>query len=98
MIRSLYTGEAGIKTHQTRMDVIGNNVANVNTTGFKSGRGTFDDILSQTLKGATASNGTLGSTNPTQIGLGVKLSAVCRKQLDEAKIKITEDDGTAASK
>ena len=76
MIRSLYTGEAGIKTHQTRMDVIGNNVANVNTTGFKSGRGTFDDILSQTLKGATASNGTLGSTNPTQIGLGVKLSAV----------------------
>lgn len=76
MIRSLYTGESGIKSHQTRMDVIGNNVANVNTAGFKAGRGDFSDILSQTLKGATASNGNIGSTNSVQIGLGSRTSAI----------------------
>lgn len=76
MIRSLYTGETGLKTHQTGMDVIGNNVANVNTVGYKSGRATFDDVFSQTLQNATGSNGNRGSTNPKQIGLGAGISAV----------------------
>jgi flagellar hook protein FlgE len=58
------------------MDVIGNNIANVNTVGFKSGQVTFQDSLSQTLRGASAPTATLGGTDPVQIGLGVKLSAV----------------------
>ena len=58
------------------MDVVGNNISNVNTVGFKSGRATFADMLSQTIKGATAANGTVGGTNPKQIGLGVGLGSV----------------------
>ncbi len=76
MMRSIYTGRSGIKNHQSRMDVVGNNISNVNTVGFKSGRATFSDLLSQTIKGATAANGTVGSTNPKQIGLGVGLGSV----------------------
>lgn len=76
MMRSIYTGRSGIKNHQTRMDVVGNNISNVNTVGFKSGRATFADMLSQTIKGATAANGTVGGTNPKQIGLGVGLGSV----------------------
>ncbi|MBR2143598.1 flagellar hook-basal body complex protein [Anaerovibrio sp.] len=64
------------KKHQTRMDVVDNNLSNVNTVGFKSGRATFADMLSQTIKGATAANGTVGGTNPKQIGLGVGLGSV----------------------
>lgn len=75
-MRSIYTGRSGIKNHQSRMDVVGNNISNVNTVGFKSGRATFSDLLSQTIKGATAANGTVGSTNPKQIGLGVGLGSV----------------------
>lgn len=76
MMRSLNTGLIGVKTHQTKMDVIGNNISNVNTTGFKTGRATFADVLSQNMKGATASNGETGSTNPMQIGLGNNVSAI----------------------
>lgn len=76
MMRSLFSGVAGLKSHQTRMDVIGNNVANVNTTGFKSSRVTFQDTLSQTLTGASASNGTTGGTNPQQVGLGVSVGSI----------------------
>lgn len=76
MMRSLNTGLIGVKTHQTKMDVIGNNISNVNTTGFKTGRATFADVLSQSIKGATASNGEMGSTNPMQVGLGGNVSAV----------------------
>ena len=76
MIRSLYTGESGLKNHQKRMDVIGNNISNVNTVGYKSSRATFEDMLSQNLKGASASNGEIGSTNPKQIGLGTQLSSI----------------------
>ncbi|MBR3721384.1 MAG: flagellar hook protein FlgE [Selenomonadaceae bacterium] len=76
MMRSLYTGLSGLKTHQTKMDVIGNNISNVNTTGFKAGRATFADMLSQNLSDATASHGTVGSTNPKQIGLGDNVSAI----------------------
>ena len=76
MMRSLYSGVSGVKGHQTRMDVIGNNIANVNTTGFKSGRVTFADTLSQTQSSASAPSGNLGGTNPKQIGLGVGVSTI----------------------
>lgn len=75
MMRSLFSGVSGLKGHQTRMDVIGNNIANVNTTGFKSSRATFADTLSQTLSGASAP-GDIGGTNPKQIGLGSSVSSI----------------------
>ena len=76
MMRSMYSGVSGVKGHQTRMDVVGNNIANVNTTGFKSGRVTFADTLSQTTANASAPTGNLGGTNPKQIGLGVGVSTI----------------------
>ena len=76
MMRSMYSGVAGLKGHQTKMDVVGNNIANVNTTGFKSGRVTFADTLSQTTSNASAPTGTIGGTNPKQIGLGVGVSTI----------------------
>ena len=76
MMRSLFSGVSGLKSHQTRMDVIGNNFANVNTTGFKSGRTTFADTLSQTLTGASAPGNGIGGTNPKQIGLGTGVASI----------------------
>lgn len=76
MMRSLFSGVSGLKNHQTRMDVIGNNISNVNTTGFKSSRVTFADSLSQTLSAASGANGTTGGTNPKQIGLGSRVSSI----------------------
>jgi flagellar hook protein FlgE len=78
MMRSLYSGVSGLKAHQTRMDVIGNNIANVNTTAYKSKSLNFSDMIYQTTQAATApntDNGTAG-TNPRQIGLGVKTAAI----------------------
>jgi flagellar hook protein FlgE len=77
MMRSLYSGISGLKNHQTRMDVIGNNIANVNTAGFKASRTIFQDIYSQTSRSAAAPivDGA-GGTNPMQIGLGVKLATI----------------------
>lgn len=68
-MRSLYSGVSGIRSHQTRMDVIGNNIANVNTTGFKASRVTFTDVFNQTLSSGSA------LTNPQQIGLGVAVGS-----------------------
>lgn len=76
MMRSLYSGVSGLKNHQTRMDVVGNNISNVNTTGFKSSRVTFSDTLSQTLSGASAPTDNTGGTNPKQIGLGSSVSSI----------------------
>ncbi len=78
MMRSLYSGVAGLKTHQTRMDVIGNNIANVNTTAFKSSTINFSDLMSQTTQQASGPNATTGTggTNARQIGLGVKTGAI----------------------
>ena len=76
MMRSMYSGVAGLKGHQTKMDVVGNNIANVNTTGFKSGRVTFADTLSQTTSNASAPTGNIGGTNPKQIGLGVGVATI----------------------
>ncbi len=78
MMRSMFSGVSGLRTHQTRMDVIGNNIANVNTVGFKSGRVTFQEVFSQTLKGSGAPDSASGraGTNPMQVGLGVGISAI----------------------
>lgn len=76
MMRSLFSGVSGLKNHQTRMDVIGNNIANVNTPGFKAGRVTFQDILSQTVTGAASAQGNRGGTNPKQIGLGMGVASI----------------------
>ena len=76
MMRSLYSGVTGLKNHQTKMDVIGNNIANVNTVGYKSSRVMFQDIYIQTVKPASAGNATTGGTNPQQIGLGVQSATI----------------------
>lgn len=78
MMRSLYSGVAGLKTHQTRMDVIGNNIANVNTTAYKSQSMTFSDLMYQTTQAASGANPTtgVGGINARQIGLGAKTSAI----------------------
>jgi flagellar hook protein FlgE len=76
MMRSLYAGVSGLQNHQTRMDVLGNNISNVNTTGFKKGRVTFQDMLSQTLSGAAKPTDTVGGVNPQQVGLGMMVSTI----------------------
>lgn len=76
MLRSMYSGISGLKNFQTKLDVIGNNIANVNTYGFKKGRVIFKDLMSQTVAGASAPGGDLGGTNAKQIGLGASLSAI----------------------
>lgn len=76
MMRSMYTAVSGLRTHQGKMDTIGNNIANVNTVGFKRGQVTFKDAFSQTMTGASAPHGGKGGTNPIQIGMGVGLSSI----------------------
>ncbi len=75
MLRSMFAAVSGLRAHETYMDVVGNNIANVNTTGYKSSSVLFQDVLSQTLRGAGAPAGTsTGGTNPAQVGLGVQLT------------------------
>ena len=76
MLRSMYSGVSGLRNHQTRLDVIGNNIANVNTIGFKSSRVTFKDLFSQTLRAATSAHGGRGGSNPMQVGLGMTLASI----------------------
>ncbi len=76
MMRSLYAGVSGLQNHQTRMDVIGNNISNVNTTGFKKGRVSFQDMISQTMQGAARPNEDVGGVNPKQVGLGMTVAAI----------------------
>ncbi len=76
MMRSLWSGVSGLNAHQVAMDVEGNNIANVNTVGFKYSRTNFQNLLSQTVKSATAPQGTLGGKNSLQVGLGATVSAV----------------------
>jgi flagellar hook protein FlgE len=72
----MYSGVSGLRNHQTRLDVIGDNIANVNTIGFKSSRVTFKDLFSQTLRAATSAHGDRGGSNPIQVGLGVTLGSI----------------------
>jgi len=76
MLRSLFSSISGLRSHQTMMDVTGNNIANVNTAGFKSSNTVFQDTLSQLIKGAGASQGGNGGTSPAQVGLGVRIAAI----------------------
>ncbi|MEK3989577.1 flagellar basal-body rod protein FlgF [Robertmurraya sp. FSL R5-0851] len=76
MLRSMYSGISGMKNFQTKLDVIGNNIANVNTYGFKKGRVTFKDTMNQMVSGASASQDNRGGKNPTQVGLGSTLATI----------------------
>ncbi len=91
MMRSLYSGVAGLKTHQTKMDVIGNNIANVNTIGFKSSSVLFRDVLYQTTSTATGATATTGGTNASQIGLGTKVSSIATSITDTGAAQSTNN-------
>ena len=103
MMRSLYSGISGLRNHQTRMDVIGNNIANVNTIGYKGARTVFQDVFSQTAQSGSSNqalNFGMGGTNPIQIGLGVRLSTIDvlhgpapMQRTDRALDMMINDDG-----
>ncbi len=76
MLRSMYSGISGLKNFQTKLDVIGNNIANVNTYGYKKGRVTFKDTMSQTVSGASGPTADKGGTNAIQVGLGSSLASI----------------------
>lgn len=103
MLRSLYSGVSGMKAQQTKLDVIGNNIANVSTTAFKSSRVTFKDMLSQTMQNAsspvggsatTAETG-VGGTNPKQAGLGVAVASI-DTDMSQGSLQPTERSGDLA--
>lgn len=76
MLGSMYSAVSGLSAHQTKMNVIGNNIANVNTYGYKASRVTFSDVFYQTINGASAPTTNGGGTNPTQLGYGAKVSSI----------------------
>lgn len=76
MLRSMYSGITGLRNFQTKLDVIGNNISNVNTYGFKKGRTVFKDLVSQTVAGASAPGMDRGGVNPKQVGLGSQLATI----------------------
>jgi len=76
MMRSMFSAVSGLRNHQVRMDVIGNNIANVNTVGFKSSRVTFQDMVYELQKSASAPGGNLGGSNPQQVGLGMMVRSI----------------------
>lgn len=76
MLRSMYSGISGLKVQQSKLDVVGNNIANANTTAFKSQSVRFQDMLSQNMQNATSPSVNLGGTNPRQVGLGVQVSGI----------------------
>lgn len=93
MMRSLFAGVAGLKTHQTRMDVIGNNIANVNTTAYKSQSMVFSDLMYQTTQAASGANAQtgVGGTNARQIGLGSKTSSIKTAIASQGAAQSTND-------
>ena len=76
MLRSMFSAISGLKAHQTKLDTVGNNIANVNTVGFKSSQTVFQDTLSQVLSNGSAATETTGGTNPAQVGLGVQVAGI----------------------
>lgn len=76
MLRSMFSGVSGLRTHQNRMDVIGNNIANVNTAGFKSARATFMDSIYQAVRNSSEGGTVYGGSNPSQLGYGSQLASV----------------------
>lgn len=91
MIRSMYAAVSGLRSHQTMMDVVGNNIANVNTTGFKKSEVLFKDVLSQMMSGASAPTSVLGGTNPAQVGLGVSVANIAQN-LGQGSLQVTNRD------
>ena len=73
---AIFTGVTGLLAHQRRIDVVANNIANVNTTGYRSSRMIFQDLFSQTIQGATAPTALNGGSNPLQVGLGVRIASI----------------------
>ena len=88
MIRSMYAGVSGLRAHQVMMDVVGNNVANVNTQGYKRNTAIFTDVLSQIVNGAAAPTEDLGGRNPAQVGLGVSMSGTAQ-QFGQGFLQVT---------
>jgi len=88
MLRSLWAGVSGLQAHQIALDTEANNIANVNTAGFKYSRVNFSDMLSQTSKIATAPQGTLGGKNPMQVGLGTQVSSIT-KIFKQGSVQVT---------
>jgi len=76
MLQAMFSGVSGLSAFQTEMDVISNNIANISTTGYKTSRVNFDDVFSQTIKGAAAGSNGMGGTNPVQIGVGVTIGSI----------------------
>src|SRR3954468_18647700 len=76
MLRSLFSGISGLRAHQQMMDVTGNNIANVNTAGYKSSQVVFQDTLSQLLQAAGSPTASNAGTNPAQVGLGVRVAGI----------------------
>ena len=76
MLRSLFAGVSGLVNHQTKLDVIGNNIANINTIGYKSSRVSFQEVLSQTFRGGSRPSEGYGGTNPIQVGLGMSVASI----------------------
>ena len=90
MMRSMFSGVSGLKNHQTAMDVIGNNVANVNTAAYKASKVVFQDIVSQTVSEATAATANVGGQNSKQIGLGMSIAGIS-KDMTEGSTQSTDD-------
>lgn len=95
MLQALLAGVASIKAQQTRMNVIGNNLANVNTTAFKGSRVTFQDMISQTLRGASRPGTSIGGRNPLQLGLGVLVSGT-DTNMEQGSLNATNRPGDLA--
>ncbi len=76
MMRGMFAAISGLKQHQVMLDVTANDIANVNTIGYKSSRVTFQDSLNQLQRGAAGSNTTTGGSNAAQVGMGVKLGSI----------------------
>ncbi len=89
MLRSLYSGVTGLKSHQTKLDAIGNNISNVNTTGFRSKTVNFSDVLYQTAANAHPASEATASTNPYQVGLGSRVSSISSTMAKEGSTQMT---------
>lgn len=88
MLRSLFSGVSGLRGHQQMMDVVGNNISNVNTTGFKGSSAIFQDLLSQTLAGAGAPTNLQGGSNPAQVGLGSRIAGI-QQNFSQGALQVT---------
>ncbi len=86
MLQAMYSAISGMNAFSNSLDVIGNNIANINTTAFKSGTASFKDMLSQTLAGASAPTATAGGTDPTQVGLGVEIGGIVTDETEGSDV------------